>query len=81
LPAPTWTTIRELEPHASVDQALAWAKARRVVRRMPILVEEGGRRMLLLPGDPLHPDRGADEPLRETRFVQEQNHWRPTLSR
>ena len=35
LPPPTWSTLRELEPFASVDDALAWARRRRVVRRQP----------------------------------------------
>jgi len=68
LPPPTWTTLRELEPFRSVDEALAWARGRRVVRRMPQLHIEDGVRFLLIPGDPLHPDEGGDEPPSETRF-------------
>jgi len=68
LPPPTWTTLRELEPFRSVDEALAWARGRRVVRRMPPLHIEDGVRFLLIPGDPLHPDEGGDEPPSETRF-------------
>src|SRR5205085_7736158 len=39
LPPPTYTTLRELELFASVDEALAWARRRRIVRRMPHLLE------------------------------------------
>ncbi len=56
LPPPTWSTIRELEPFQSVDDALAWARRRRVVSRQPLLLEQDGLRMLLAPGDPLHPE-------------------------
>jgi 8-oxo-dGTP pyrophosphatase MutT (NUDIX family) len=77
LPPPTWSTIREIEPFASVDQALGWARRRRVVSRQPLLVEQDGLRMLLAPGDPLHPDPAGDEPLAETRFVFVDGRWRP----
>ena len=76
LPPPTWTTLRELEPFASVEAALAWARTRAIVMRMPKLIEQEGRRMLLLPGDPLHPDPGGDDPPRETRFVLIDRRWR-----
>jgi 8-oxo-dGTP pyrophosphatase MutT (NUDIX family) len=77
LPPPTWSTLRELEPLESVTQALAWARARTVVRRMPKAIEQDGHRMLLLPGDPLHPDPAGDDPPRETRFVLIDRRWRP----
>ena len=76
LPPPTWTTLRELEPFATVDEAIAWARVRRIVRRQPKLVEEDGRRMLLMPGDPLHPDPGGDDAPAETRFVSVGRQWR-----
>jgi 8-oxo-dGTP pyrophosphatase MutT (NUDIX family) len=75
LPPPTWTTLRELESFRSVDEALAWARRREVVRRQPHLLERDGRRMLLLPGDPLHPDRADEIPV-ETRFVFVDRRWR-----
>jgi 8-oxo-dGTP pyrophosphatase MutT (NUDIX family) len=76
LPPPTWTTLRELEPFASVEAALAWARTRAIVMRMPKLIEQDGRRMLLLPGDPLHPDAAGDDPPAETRFVFVDRRWR-----
>jgi 8-oxo-dGTP pyrophosphatase MutT (NUDIX family) len=81
LPPPTWSTIRELEPFRSVDDALAWARRRRVVSRQPLLLEQDGLRMLLAPGDPLHPDPAGDEPLVETRFVFVDGRWRPERAR
>lgn len=77
LPPPTWTTLRELESFRSVDDALAWARPRRIVRRMPLAFEENGRRLLVLPGDPMHPDPAGDEPPVETRFVLFEKRWRP----
>jgi 8-oxo-dGTP pyrophosphatase MutT (NUDIX family) len=77
LPPPTWTTLRELEPFTSVEDAVAWARRRRIVRRMPLALEQDGHRLLLLPGDPLHPDPAGDEPPIETRFVLVEKRWRP----
>ena len=85
LPPPTWTTLREIEPFTSVGQALAWARQRQVARRMPRLVVEndaqGERRMLVMPGDPLHPDAAGDEPPAETRFEFIDRRWRPERPR
>jgi len=81
LPPPTWTTLRELEPFRSVDAALAWARRREVVRRQPELVEEQGRRMLVIPGDPLHPDPPPRDAPVETRFVFAADRWRPERAR
>ena len=76
LPPPTWTTLRELAPFGGVDEAVAWARRRRIVRREPLLVERGGERFLVLPGDPLHPER-AERPPFETRFIYRAGRWRP----
>jgi 8-oxo-dGTP pyrophosphatase MutT (NUDIX family) len=81
LPPPTWTTLRELEGFATVDAAITWARPRRIVRRMPLAHEEGGRRFLVLPGDPEHPDPPGDEPPLETRFVLDDKRWRPDRAR
>jgi 8-oxo-dGTP pyrophosphatase MutT (NUDIX family) len=80
LPLPTWTTLRELEPLRTVDDALAWTRRHHIVRRMPQLVERDGRRMLVLPGDPLHPEPAVDAPA-ETRFVHVAGRWRAERSR
>jgi len=80
LPPPTWTTLRELEPFETVDAALAWARRRELVRRMPHHIVDGeGRRLLLLPGDPLHPE-ASDRPPAETRFVHLDGRWRAQRS-
>lgn len=76
LPPPTWTTLRELEPLPSVDAALDWGRRRRVDRRQPRVLEQDGRRMLVLPGDPLFPDPAPPEPGSETRFVFVDRGWR-----
>lgn len=77
LPPPTWTTLRELERFGSVEEALAWARERPVARRQPELIEQDGVRMLVIPGDPLHPEPAAGEIPAETRFVtKDRRSWR-----
>jgi len=83
LPPPTWMTVREIEPFASVEQALAWARTRKVVRREPKLLEQNGQRLLVMPGDPDHPNSPdlsnlPDYPRSETRFVWTDRVWRAT---
>jgi 8-oxo-dGTP pyrophosphatase MutT (NUDIX family) len=76
LPPPTWTTLRELEHFATVADALQWARSRRISRRQPKMLEEGGRRMLVLPGDPRYPEAtDAEQPV-ETCFVLVDKRWR-----
>ena len=81
LPPPTWTTLRELEAFPTVDAAIAWGRRRHVERRQPALVEQDGRRMLLLPGDPLYPDTSVEDPPVETRFVFVDRRWRAERAR
>jgi 8-oxo-dGTP pyrophosphatase MutT (NUDIX family) len=76
LPPPTWTTLRELERFTSVEDALAWSRSRRISRRQPKLIEEDGRRLLLLPGDPQYPEADDSERPAETRFVLVDRRWR-----
>jgi 8-oxo-dGTP pyrophosphatase MutT (NUDIX family) len=77
LPPPTWTTLRELEPFETVEDALAWSRARRIRRREPLLVEQNGQRMLVMPGDPAHPEPGATTVPRDARFVWTTDRWLP----
>jgi 8-oxo-dGTP pyrophosphatase MutT (NUDIX family) len=75
LAPPTWTTLRELERFRSVEDALAWSRSRRVRRREPTIVSEGGSQLLVIPGDPLHPDPDVDFRIRETRFRWQDDRW------
>ena len=78
LPPPTWSTLRDLARFDSVDAALASTRDRVIFRREPRCVEEGGVKMLLLPGDPLYPAPDAERVTHvhpETRFVLEHERW------
>jgi 8-oxo-dGTP pyrophosphatase MutT (NUDIX family) len=76
LPPPTWTTLRELEPFTSVEAAMAWARQRAIERRQPLFLDDRGTKMLLLPGDPLNPERPVEPPPKETRFILTNGRWR-----
>ena len=76
LPIPTWTTLRELEPFTSVDDALEWARRRRIVARESRLLQHDGQAMYVIPGDPLEPEPWHEEVPQETRFVFEKGGWR-----
>ena len=76
LPPPTWTTLRQLEAFASVDEAMAWARTTSVPRIQPGFMFQGTTRIITLPGDPHTPAVPGFEP-RETRFAIENGRWRP----
>jgi 8-oxo-dGTP pyrophosphatase MutT (NUDIX family) len=81
LPPPTWTTLRELERFGDVASAIEWARSRRISRRQPKMLEEGGRRMLVLPGDPRYQEAVDEEQPAETCFVLVDKRWRAEPSR
>ena len=78
LPPPTWTSIRQLAKRSSVDDAIAWARSRPVVRVMPGFRKTDTEFMLMLPGDPLCPAIPGWEVPDETRFIlQDGARWQP----
>jgi 8-oxo-dGTP pyrophosphatase MutT (NUDIX family) len=78
LPPPTWTTIRQLAHRASIEDALAWARSRPIVRVMPGFFNDGDVATLTLPGDPLFPAMPGWDVPEETRFVlQDGARWQP----
>lgn len=76
LPPPTWTTLRQLERFATVNDAMAWARTSPVPRIQPKSMFEGDTRFVTLPGDPSYPAVAGFTP-RETRFAIENGRWRP----
>jgi 8-oxo-dGTP pyrophosphatase MutT (NUDIX family) len=78
LPPPTWTTIRQLAHRTSIEDALAWARSKPIVRVMPGFFKDGDLATLTLPGDPLFPAIAGWEVPEETRFVlQDGVRWQP----
>ena len=79
LPPPTWTTLRQLEVHSTLEAALDWARNVRIVRVMPGFEKGERESMLTLPGDPLYPTIDGWIVPEETRFILEEGKgWLPT---
>jgi len=76
LPPPTWTTLRQLEAFATVEDAMTWARTREVPRVQPEVRQERDRRTVLLPGDALVDKIPGFDP-RETRFILYNGRWQP----
>ena len=81
LPLPTWTSLREIEPFATVDDVLTWAPTRPNAVREPRLVVQDDRKLLVLPGDPLNEDAWPEAPPIDSRFELEGDRWTPVPSR
>jgi 8-oxo-dGTP pyrophosphatase MutT (NUDIX family) len=60
LPPPTIRNLEELLPHATVEAALAWARARPVTAILPKLVPLDGTLAIVLPWDPEYPSLPGD---------------------
>jgi 8-oxo-dGTP pyrophosphatase MutT (NUDIX family) len=80
LPPPTWTTLRGLARFSTVDEALEWARAQRVVSVQPGFVRNDELTMLTLPGDPTYPPIEGFETPEETRFILAGGRWRPVAA-
>ena len=79
LPPPTYTSIRQLAPRTSIDDVLAWAKSKPIVRVMPGFFKNGDVATLTLPGDPMFPTIPDWDVPEETRFVlQDGARWQPS---
>jgi 8-oxo-dGTP pyrophosphatase MutT (NUDIX family) len=79
LPPPTWTTIRQLAHRRSIEDAMAWARTKPIVRVMPGFFKNGDEATLILPGDPMFPAMPGWDVPEETRFVLEEGvRWRPS---
>ncbi|MDP1569953.1 MAG: NUDIX hydrolase [Vicinamibacterales bacterium] len=77
LPPPTWTTLRQLARHTSLDAAVTWARTRPIVRVQPGFLKREADTLLTLPGDPLYPAIEGWEVPAETRFRLDEGRWRP----
>jgi 8-oxo-dGTP pyrophosphatase MutT (NUDIX family) len=71
LPPPTWMTLRELLPFATVEDVLIFAAARPIVRREPLVLQQNGTQCLYMPAAP--PAEG------HVPFLMVEGLWRPQM--
>jgi 8-oxo-dGTP pyrophosphatase MutT (NUDIX family) len=79
LAPPTSRTLELLRPAASVDDAIAIARAQPLTSICPVFTRDGEQVLLALPGDPLYPEQcpPPGDPRAPTRFVLEDGRFVP----
>jgi 8-oxo-dGTP pyrophosphatase MutT (NUDIX family) len=77
VPPPTWTILRELQSALDIHGVLDRARERPIPRCEPKAVDDGGRALLVLPGDSLYPEPSEPPLSSETRFVCIAGRWYP----
>lgn len=80
LAPPTLRTLEDLAPHATLDDALAWARSVPRLVIAPKYHEDEGGRWLLLPGDPEYPATTTTAVAPPTRFALRGERWRSAPS-
>jgi 8-oxo-dGTP pyrophosphatase MutT (NUDIX family) len=77
LPPPTWTTLKRLARHGTIEDVLETARVSTIVRVQPMLIKTGEHTLLTLPGDPTYPPIDGWEVPEETRFRLQDGRWQP----
>jgi 8-oxo-dGTP pyrophosphatase MutT (NUDIX family) len=77
LPPPTWTTLKRMQRHASLDELFEWANTVAIPRVQPQFYEDETRKILTLPGDPTYPTIDGWDVPEDTRFLLQDGQWRP----
>jgi 8-oxo-dGTP pyrophosphatase MutT (NUDIX family) len=78
LPPPTWTTLKRLKRHGTLEELFAWARSVVMIPAVqPRLSKNEGQTLLMLPGDPTYPPIEGWEVPEDTRFVLRDGRWLP----
>jgi 8-oxo-dGTP pyrophosphatase MutT (NUDIX family) len=78
LPPPTWTTLKRLQRHQTMEELFAWARSVAFIPPVqPRFLDDPERKVLTLPGDPTYPTIDGWEVPEDTRFVLQDGQWRP----
>lgn len=77
LPPPTWTTLKRMQRHRTLDDLFAWASRVAIPRVQPRLLRDAERTMLTLPGDATYPTIDDWDVPEDTRFLLQDGRWRP----
>lgn len=76
LPPPTWTTLKRMQRHRTLDELFAWARSVAIPRVQPKFFT-GDQTMLTLPGDSTYPTIDGWEVPEDTRFMLQDGRWVP----
>jgi 8-oxo-dGTP pyrophosphatase MutT (NUDIX family) len=78
LPPPTWTTLKRMQRHRTIEELFSWAQSVAVIPVVqPRFLKTEDQTLLTLPGDPTYPTiEGWDVP-EDTRFRLQDGRWRP----
>jgi 8-oxo-dGTP pyrophosphatase MutT (NUDIX family) len=77
LPPPTWTTLKRMQRHATIDELFEWARSVAIPRVQPHFYEDEHQTVLTLPGDPTYPTIDGWDIPEDTRFLLRDGQWRP----
>lgn len=77
LPPPTWTTIKRMRRHRTMDELFEWARSVAIPRVQPQFFKNEEQTMLTLPGDPTYPTIDGWDIPEDTRFLLQDGRWRP----
>ena len=79
LPPPTWTTLKRMMRHRTLDELFDWAGHLKLIPAVQpgFFKDDQGRPVLTLPGDPTFPTIEGWEVPEETRFVLQDGRWLP----
>ena len=78
LPPPTWTTLKRMLRHRTIDDLFAWARSVPIIPAVqPQFLKDEQRTLLTLPGDPTYPTIDGWEVPEDTRFMLQDGRWRP----
>jgi hypothetical protein len=77
LPPPTWTTLKRMQRHATINELFEWARSVAIPRVQPQFYQDKHQTVLTLPGDPTYPTIDGWDVPEDTRFLLQDGQWRP----
>lgn len=78
LPPPTWTTLKRMRRHQTIEDLFEWAQSVATIPAVqPRFLKDEHQTLLTLPGDPTYPTIDGWEVPEDTRFMLQEGRWRP----
>jgi 8-oxo-dGTP pyrophosphatase MutT (NUDIX family) len=78
LPPPTWTTLKRMQRHRTIEELFSWAQSVAIIPAVqPRFLKTADQTLLTLPGDPTYPTVDGWDVPEDTRFMLQDGRWRP----